>query len=67
MPKKEVKEWISKAEKDFEEAQFLFQHNRPLDDVAFFIHQAIEKAFKGFLINNGWELEKILNKCRKAY
>ena len=58
MVKKEVKEWLSRAEKDFEEAKFLFNHNRPLEYVALFLHQAVEKYPKGFLIKNGWELEK---------
>lgn len=58
MVKKEVKEWFSKAEKDFEEAKFLFDHNRPLEYVALLLHQAVEKCLKGFLINNGWELKK---------
>jgi HEPN domain-containing protein len=59
MVKKEVVEWITKADKDLDEAKFLFENNRPLENVAYFVHQAIEKYFKGFLINNGWELEKI--------
>ena len=58
MVKKEVKEWFSRAEKDFEEAKFLFDHNRPLEYVALLLHQAVEKCLKGFLINNGWELKK---------
>jgi len=59
MAKKEVKEWFSKAEKDLDEARFLFENRRPLEDVAYFVHQSIEKYLKGFLISNGWELEKI--------
>lgn len=59
MAKKEVKEWFSKAEKDLDEAKFLFENRRPLEDVAYFVHQSIEKYLKGFLISNGWELEKI--------
>ncbi len=35
MAKKEVQEWISKADKDLEEAKFLLENNRPLEDVAF--------------------------------
>jgi len=58
MVRKEVKEWFSRGEKDFEEAKFLFNQNRPLEHVALFLHQAVEKYLKGFLINNGWELEK---------
>jgi HEPN domain-containing protein len=59
MVKKEIEEWLSKANKDLEEAKFLFEQNRPLEDSAYFIHQAIEKYLKAFLIFNGWELEKI--------
>jgi len=53
-----VKEWLSKAEKDFDEATFLFEYNRPLEYVAFFLHQSVEKYLKGFLISKGWGLEK---------
>lgn len=59
MAKKDVEEWLSKADKDLDEARFLFRHKRPLENVAYFIHQAIEKYLKGFLIFNSWELEKI--------
>ena len=59
MVKKEAAEWITKADKDLDEASFLFKHNRPLDDVAFFVHQATEKYLKAYLISQGWELEKI--------
>lgn len=58
MAKKEVTEWISKAAKDSDEAKFLLDNNRPLEDVAYFIHQSIEKFLKAFLISRGWELEK---------
>ena len=54
----EVKEWVSKAEKDFDEAKFLFNSDRPLEYVAFFLHQSVEKYLKGFLISKGWDLEK---------
>ncbi|MCM8832186.1 MAG: HEPN domain-containing protein [Candidatus Omnitrophica bacterium] len=59
MAKEEINEWISKATKDLEEAKFLFDHNRPLEDSAYFVHQAIEKYLKAFLISKDWELEKI--------
>lgn len=54
MAKKEVKEWFLKGEKDLDEAKFLFENRRPLEDVAFFVHQSIEKYLKGFLISQGW-------------
>ena len=59
MVKKEIEEWLLRANKDLEEAKFLFEHNRPLEDSAYFVHKAIEKYLKAFLIFNGWELEKI--------
>ncbi len=59
MGKEVVKEWIFKPDKDLEEAKFLFENNRPLEDSAYFVHQAIEKYLKAFLISKGWELEKI--------
>jgi len=58
MGKEEAKEWFSKAEKDLDEAKFLLDKNRPLEDVAFFIHQEVEKYLKGFLITKGWEIGK---------
>ena len=59
MAKKEVEEWFSRAEKDLDEAKFLLENRRPLEGVAYFVHQSIEKHLKGFLISKGWELEKI--------
>ena len=59
MAKQEVKEWLNKADKDLDEAKFLLDNNRPSEDIAFFLHQAAEKYLKGFLLSNGWELEKI--------
>lgn len=54
-----VDEWLAKARRDLAEAKFLFAHRRPLDNVGFFIQQAVEKGLKGYLIAGGWELEKI--------
>lgn len=59
MAKKDVEEWLLKANKDLDEARFLFENNRPLEDSAFFVHQAIEKYLKAFLISKSWDLEKI--------
>ena len=54
-----IQEWFIKAQSDLKEAEFLLRHNRSLENVAFFIHQAAEKYLKAFLIKHGWELEKI--------
>ena len=66
MVKVEVKEWLSKAEKDFEEAKFLFENNRPLEHVALFLHQSVEEYLKGYLISSGWQLEKTHDLVRLA-
>ena len=51
-----VKEWFSKGNKDFKDAEFLFKHNRSVETIAFHIQQAAEKYLKGFLIAKGKEL-----------
>ncbi|MFQ6003207.1 MAG: HEPN domain-containing protein [Candidatus Zixiibacteriota bacterium] len=60
MAKKEwVKEWLKIAKKDLEEAEFLFSNRRPTEDVVYFLQQAAEKSLKGYLIYQGWKLQKI--------
>ena len=54
----EAKEWLLRSEMDLDEADFLFRNNRPLEHVALFLHQAVEKCLKAFLISNGLKLEK---------
>lgn len=54
-----AREWFSKGQKDIEDAEFLLYNNRAVENISFHIHQAIEKYLKGFLIYNGWKLEKI--------
>ncbi len=43
-----IREWLHRAESDLDEAAFLLEHSRPLYDVAFFIHQAVEKYLKAY-------------------
>ena len=57
--KKIVEEWFSKAQKDIDDAEFLLKNNRALENIAYHIQQAAEKYLKGFLIYNGWKLEKV--------
>lgn len=54
-----VKEWFDKGANDLNDAEFLFQHNRSFETIAFLIQQAAEKYLKGFLIAKGKELVKI--------
>ena len=60
MAKKDmVKEWFNKGQKDIEDAEFLLNNNRATENISFHIQQAAEKYLKGFLIFQGWKLEKI--------
>lgn len=54
-----TKKWIDRAEKDIKDAEFLFKHNRSKENILFLIHQGTEKYLKGFLLHNGWKLEKV--------
>lgn len=54
-----VEEWYSKGNKDIQDAEFLFKHNRAVETTSFHIQQAAEKYLKGFLISRGKGLEMI--------
>jgi HEPN domain-containing protein len=41
-----------------EVAQFFHDHDHYTDAIALRIHQALEKYLKGFLLKNGWTLQK---------
>ncbi len=54
-----VEEWFDKGKHDIEGAEILFESGHYTDTIAMLIQQAIEKYLKGFLLFNGWRLEKI--------
>lgn len=54
-----VKEWFDRGEHDINGAEILFESGHYTDTIAVLIHQAVEKYLKGFLLFNGWHLEKI--------
>lgn len=54
-----VKEWFDRAEHNINGAEILFKSGHYTDTIALLIHQATEKYLKGFLLFNGWQLEKI--------
>lgn len=54
-----VQEWFEKGQKDFQDAEFLLKNSRAKESISFHIQQAAEKYLKGFLIYNGWRLEKV--------
>ncbi|MCM8774727.1 MAG: HEPN domain-containing protein [Candidatus Omnitrophica bacterium] len=68
MAKKEVEEWLLKANKDLGEAKFLFENNRPLEDCAYFVHQTEE--ITNFYIESrypvGYEVEYTKEEIEQA-
>jgi HEPN domain-containing protein len=60
--KKGIENWLFIAERDLQSAKILLSDaNCPTDNASFHCQQAIEKYFKAFLLDNGWELKKIHN------
>ncbi|MDR1205212.1 MAG: HEPN domain-containing protein [Peptococcaceae bacterium] len=68
-----AREWFEIAETDLHTAAYLFEnmHPRPLEIICYHCQQSVEKALKGFLINNETEppkihdLEKLCQMCAK--
>ncbi|MDR1523443.1 MAG: HEPN domain-containing protein [Endomicrobium sp.] len=62
-----IKDWLKFADDDIKAANSILKDNEYGDGyintgaVVFHCQQAIEKYFKGFLIENGWELQKTHN------
>ena len=57
--KRQVKDWILFADKDFHAAEILLKDDAPLTNiVAFHCHQATEKYLKAFMIEKGIPLVK---------
>lgn len=54
-----AREWFEKGSHDLEGAKILFAEKHLTDTIAVLIQQAVEKYLKGFLLYNGWRLEKI--------
>ncbi len=53
-----IQEWFNRGQIDIDEAEFLLKHNRAFEVISFHIQQGIEKYLKGYLISQGWQLEK---------
>ena len=64
--KKKIKEWIDIADKDIRAAHLILQDENLTGTVSFHCQQAIEKYFKGYLLENGWKLKKTHN-LRQLY
>ena len=52
------REWFALAEQNARVARAALEQNLGLETAAFQIHEAAEKALKGYLITAGWELSK---------
>ena len=59
MKDKIVKEWFTRAQRDYEVAKLVFESESYYDEIIFLLHQAVEKYLKGYLIFQGWGLKKI--------
>jgi len=56
----EVREWLTKAEKDLLSAQILLEHEPPvLETACFHCQQTVEKALKAFLVWKEVTFEKV--------
>ena len=49
------RDWYNKAEAELESAQILFKHGGNRAVIAFLCQQAIEKAYKGFILKHDEE------------
>ena len=54
-----AKEWFEKGEHDISGARILYNSNHFTDTIAMLLQQSIEKYLKGYLISQGWKLERI--------
>lgn len=51
-------EWFALADQDVRIARAAVEQGLGLEGAAFHVHEAAEKALKGYLITAGWELSK---------
>ena len=59
-PMDEVREWLTKAEKDLLSARILLEHEPPvLETACFHCQQTVEKALKAFLVRKAVPFEKV--------
>ena len=52
------REWLDRASQDASGARLILEHRTGSATAAFLMHEATEKALKGYLITTGWELCK---------
>lgn len=52
-------DWVARAEADVEAAEILLAHGGDTGLAGMHLQQAIEKYLKGYLLSQGWALERI--------
>lgn len=51
-------EWFLRGEHDLQSAKLLLQHEGPTNTIAVLAQQAAEMYLKGYLLTQGWKLQK---------
>jgi len=51
-------EWFLCGEHDLQSAELLLQQGGPTDTIAILAQQAAENCLKGYLLTQGWRLQK---------
>lgn len=55
---KAAEEWFERGEHDISSAKLIFESGRYLDTTVVLVQQALGKYIKGYLLYQGWQLEK---------
>jgi len=64
MPREESlypQDWFAKARQDVRTVEILLREEGDAEVAGFHLQQAVEKYLKGYLLSQGWELERIHN------
>jgi HEPN domain-containing protein len=54
-------DWFSKARQDVRTVEILLREEGDAEVAGFHLQQAVEKYLKGYLLSQGWELQRIHN------
>jgi HEPN domain-containing protein len=54
-------DWFDKAQQDLHTVEILLQAGGVAEVAGFHLQQVVEKYLKGYLVSQGWELERIHN------
>ena len=54
-------DWFAKAQQDVRTVEILLREEGDAEVAGFHLQQAVEKYLKGYLLSQGWELQRIHN------